>query len=252
MIGQNNISDLLATFQPFSLSESSGALLGQRFDSKFLFHIRLLPSILNGLRAGFAVLEINQKRLHEYETLYFDSPDFKLFYDHHNGKPNRMKVRVRKYVSSNEVFFEIKHKLKGLKTGKLRLPQQKMMFEIGEEEWHLIRESNKTIQGLEPKLFTNFSRATFKNKLSEERITIDVGLAFNNSIKTKSFGNVVVMEVKHLQAKPSNVVMDLIHQFHLVQTSFSKYATGVALLENNVRYNLFKPTILQLNKTENG
>jgi hypothetical protein len=163
-----------------------------------------------------------------------------------------MKVRVRKYASSNEVFFEIKHKLKGLKTGKLRLPRQKMMFELGEEEWNLIRESNKTIRGLEPKLFTNFSRITLKNKLVEERVTIDVGLVFSNSMSSKNYSKVVVMEVKHLSSKPSDILINLIHQFRLVHTSFSKYATGVALLANNVRYNLFKPTILQLNKIENG
>jgi hypothetical protein len=246
------VEPLLELFDEISLSESGSSLLSNRFDSKYIFHFRLLPLLLSSIKNEFYVLEVNRQRIHGYETLYFDTPDFKLYYEHHNGKPHRMKVRVRKYLSSGEVFFEIKHKLKGYKTGKLRLPQQKMMFDIGEAEWSLINSTQKNIQGLEPKLFSNFSRISLQNKQPEERVTFDVGLIFSIKNSSVCFKNVVVMEVKHLHPKPSECLLQLIHQHRLTETSFSKYAMGVALLENSVRKNLFKPTILQLKKIENG
>jgi len=246
------IQSLLQSFSPVALHETGASLTVQRFDTKFLLNIKCLPALLQGLQPYFSVLEINGQRVHDYETLYFDTPDFKLYYDHHNDKPNRMKVRVRKYGSSGEVFFEIKHKLKGMRTGKLRLPQQKMMFEIGEEEWNLIRQTGKTIRGLERKLSTDFSRISLAGNNLDERITFDTSLLFHNATGQINFGNVMVMEVKHLQAKPSEAVRALVHQLHLVQHPFSKYAIGVALLESSVKHNLFKPTILQLKKIENG
>ncbi|MCS6819731.1 MAG: VTC domain-containing protein, partial [Chitinophagales bacterium] len=146
----------------------------------------------------------------------------------------------------------VKHKFKGIKTGKLRLPQQKMMFEIGEQEWLLIRQAEKTIHGLEPKLLTCFNRITLIHQTKEEKITIDTDLRFRLSDQELAFNNCAILEIKTETSRPSEKVHEAIHALMLRQSPFSKYAIGVALLEKSVRANLFKPIILQLKKTEHG
>jgi len=242
----------LNSFETVGLQSISKVAALFRFDTKFLLTSDALLPLLNYFNKNFSILEITGQRQHFYDTVYFDTPDYKLYLDHHKGKPNRMKVRIRKYETTGEVFFEVKHKLKGLQTGKLRLPRQKMMFEISNEEWEAIKSHDKNIHGLEKKLITTFNRITLSNKSTEERITIDTDLCFNNFVEGKCMSNVVIVEVKHPKPHISQTVRDAMKLSGAQESSFSKYAIGVALLEKNVKKNLFKPTLLQLQKTSNG
>ena len=244
--------ELLSAYESVGLHSINKVAAAFRYDTKFIAPVTAIAPLLEALRDQFAVLEVADKRVHYYETVYFDTADYKLYMNHHNGKPNRMKVRIRKYDSSGEIFFEVKHKLKGSKTGKLRLPRQKMMFEISPEEWHAIQQHDKSIHGLEKKLITTFHRITLNNKATEERITIDTDLCFNNFSHQKCMPEIVIIEVKHTNPHVSAVTQEVLRQIRASGSSFSKYAIGVALLENNVKKNLFKPTLLQLQKTIHG
>ena len=96
---------LVSSLLPLSLEELDKVKLLNRVDSKFIFHIRALNDILKEVSEYYHILEIDQKRIFKYESLYFDTPDFLLYRHHHNGKPNRVKVRYRKYLDSGEVFL---------------------------------------------------------------------------------------------------------------------------------------------------
>jgi len=242
----------LNSFETIGLQNINNVAALFRLDTKFILPAKTLLPLLSYFNKTFSILEINGQRQHFYDTVYFDTADYKLYYDHHNGKPNRMKVRIRKYATTGEVFFEVKHKLKGLQTGKLRLPRQKMMFEISNEEWDAIQGHDKTINGLEKKISTTFNRITLNNNTAEERITIDTNVCFGNFLDEKPLSNIIVVEVKHTQPHISTTVRDAMKLSGAQESSFSKYAIGVALLEKNVKKNLFKPTLLQLQKTSNG
>ncbi len=242
----------LKNFETVELSQINSVASLFRFDTKFLFSEHKLSELLELLKNNFSILQIANEVQHPYHTLYFDTPEFKLYLDHHNGKPNRMKVRVRHYQTSGDVFFEVKHKLKGLQTGKLRLPRQKLMFELTADEWNAIKTHDKNIKGLEQKLITNFERITLVNKQADERITIDTNLSFNNFREKKMLHGVCLAEVKHTAPQISNEVRNALKQINARETSFSKYAIGIAMLENKVKSNLFKPTILQLQKLTDG
>ncbi len=242
----------LNSFETVGLQSVNKVAAQFRFDTKFLLSNDALHPLLNFFNKTFSILEIAGQRKHFYDTVYFDTPDFKLYHDHHNGKTNRMKVRIRKYATTGEIFFEVKHKLKGFQTGKLRLPRQKMMFEISNEEWNAIKSRDKNIHGLEKKLTTTFNRITLSNNAAEERITIDTDICFNNFSSEKLLPGVAIVEVKHTQPHISETVRNAMKLSGAQESSFSKYAIGVALLEKNIKKNLFKPTLLQLQKTSNG
>src|SRR5687767_7859268 len=117
----DSISEALLQFAPISLDEMDGVKLMDRTDTKFLFKAEQLPAFLEQLATSYRVLEINDRRICRYETLYFDTADFQLYLCHQNGKLNRYKVRFRRYVESDVSYFEVKLKNNKGRTIKTRV-----------------------------------------------------------------------------------------------------------------------------------
>ena len=115
-----NLEITLAAFEPISLTEMDRVKLMNRTDTKFAFHYDKLAFFLAEIKSHYQILTINDTNTPHYESLYFDDHQFRFFKDHHNGKGDRFKVRIRKYVESNLFFLEIKHKFKG-RTDKKRI-----------------------------------------------------------------------------------------------------------------------------------
>ena len=84
-----------------------------------LFKVDVLKS--TGLARQYEVLEIDNKRFFKYQNLYFDTDDFFFYHQHHNRNLSRYKVRFRRYVDTNQCYFEVKHKNNKRKTLKSRL-----------------------------------------------------------------------------------------------------------------------------------
>ena len=107
----------LDTFSSISLSEIEQVNLFNRIDTKYIVQMVDFTGILKEIKHHYNVLQIDNKRIHRYESLYFDTPDFKLYQYHHNDQQNRFKVRYRKYVDSGLCYFEIKYKQKNINDG---------------------------------------------------------------------------------------------------------------------------------------
>src|SRR5688572_23938254 len=112
----------LALFKPVSLVQLDAVKLQDRIDTKYLFHISKLQQILNTVSASYNCLEIGGKRMFDYESIYYDTDTLKFYHDHYCGKLNRVKVRIRRYVDSNQIYFEIKAKNNKFRTIKSRIP----------------------------------------------------------------------------------------------------------------------------------
>ncbi|MBL0342143.1 MAG: VTC domain-containing protein [Bacteroidetes bacterium] len=117
-----SIPQYLKAFKPIGLVELDKVALLDRMDTKYVFTIEQLPMFLDRLKDTYCVLEINNNSMFHYESLYFDTDAFYLFNQHFVGL-NRYKVRFRKYVESNQSFFEIKFKNNKSRTVKTRIRQ---------------------------------------------------------------------------------------------------------------------------------
>ena len=96
---------------PITLEEMNSVKLMNRIDAKFLTNEATLRSVLaDAAAAGYRVLVTEGERQSPYETVYFDTPGLRMFYDHHNRRLVRQKVRTRCYVRSGEAYLEIKRK----------------------------------------------------------------------------------------------------------------------------------------------
>ena len=116
----SHFKDLIKDFDPITLDEMDEVKLMSRTDTKFAFSSAKLPQLLSRMLPFYRILNINNKLIHDYKSLYYDTSENKFYLDHHNNRVNRNKIRFREYVDSGLVFLEIKTKNNKGKTIKKR------------------------------------------------------------------------------------------------------------------------------------
>ena len=116
---------MIKDFEPITLDEMDGVKLMSRTDTKFAFSSSKLPQLLSSMLPFYRILNINNKLIHDYKSLYYDTSENKFYLDHHNNRVNRNKIRFREYVDSGLVFLEIKTKNNKRKTIKKRMKVKK-------------------------------------------------------------------------------------------------------------------------------
>ncbi len=241
----------LLNFDKTTLAEMNSVSLMKRVDTKFILKESQLLEVLSKLYDDYKILQIDQERLMKYSTLYFDSQNKKCFKDHHNGKLNRYKIRMRKYLVSDICFLEIKKKNNLGITNKIRRQIKDFETDLTLESKDFITNSNINNLFLEPSLYNNFSRMTFVNKSEAERLTIDVDLSFSFGAKEKKFDKLVVIEIKQEGKRLNTTINRVLKSMSILPTNFSKYCIGISNTLDNIKSNRFKEINLKINKLNN-
>ncbi|GAB3516157.1 polyphosphate polymerase domain-containing protein [Emticicia fontis] len=237
----------LQTFESISLAEIEAVKLLNRIDSKYIFHKNVLSEILEEIKPYYHILEINQKRSHSYESLYFDTDDYELYYQHHNGKPNRLKVRYRRYSDTGLVFFEVKKKISNSRTIKFREERISLNKELQDDDYQLFNRFLQDPARLHNQLWIYFDRITLVRKDFTERLTLDLNLVFQKRELRKANQGLIVAEIKQDKGSVFSPIVQSFKKRHIAQSNFSKYSVGIATLEN-VKRNSFKPVLRKLDK----
>jgi hypothetical protein len=245
------VKTMLDTFETITLEEMDRVKLMDRTDQKFNFNIAHLPALLNEVRDTYRVLEVAGTKMSRYETLYYDTPSFDLFRQHHNGQTNRYKIRLRRYVESDLNFFEIKFKNNKGRTIKKRVKRSSLNMVInGSSEELLSNTSGMDPAHIEPKLWVNYNRITLVNRFEEERITIDLDLEVKNESGIADFSGLVIVEAK--QAKPTDTAfVKRLKRLHIREGGTSKYCLAVSKLIPDIKKNNFKPDLIHIQKIIN-
>jgi hypothetical protein len=241
----------LLNFDKTTLAEMNSVSLMKRIDTKFILKESQLLEVLSKLYDDYKILQIDQERLMKYSTLYFDSHNKKCFKDHHNGKLNRYKIRMRKYLVSGICFLEIKKKNNLGITNKIRRQIKDFETDLNLESKEFITNSNINNLFLEPSLYNNFSRMTFVNKSEAERLTIDVDLSFSFGAKEKKFDKLVVIEIKQEAKRLKTTINRVLKSMSILPTNFSKYCVGISNIVDDIKSNRFKEINLKINKLNN-
>lgn len=243
-----SIDRVLHRFAPISLNQMTDVALLRRTDTKYVLPESQLPQLLVHLSLDYYILQINDLREHRYQTLYFDTPGFDLYHQHHNGSGNRFKVHIRTYRDSHATFLEIKQKTNKGVTVKSRLQSTAMMDFDAPAAVFLYNHSPYQAEELEPKLWNTYSRITLVSKHTPERLTLDLGLSFQWGYSSVALPGVVIAEVKR---EGYSLRSDFIAQMRTLgirPMSFSKYCIGIASLYDGVKTNAFKPKLRYVNK----
>lgn len=234
------LEELLVNFQSVGLKEMESLGLMKRIDYKFVFHISQLPQILRDIMPHYTCLEIQGRKVNHYSTLYYDTPDYKFYRDHHRGKLNRFKIRRRNYTDSGIQFLEIKMKTNTGYTDKKRIPSTSNHPELDENEWNFIRKHLVPLPaGLFPKVRVDYDRMAFADIPSGERLSIDLNLSFRNKETSKDWKDLVIAELKTDRHKTSRF-SQLMKDSRIPMIPFSKYCYAMALTEPGVIRNNFK------------
>lgn len=221
--------------------------LMDRTDTKFTFNRDQLAEVLSLMKPHYRVLEVEGKKISRYKTLYYDTKEYNLYLSHHNGQLNRYKVRHRTYVESKIGFLEVKLKNNKERTIKTRIKQKEtpLSWENNSLEF-LGKKTPLDPQTLIPSIWVNYSRVTFVNKHSAERITIDLGLEYAKNDTVKNFDELVIAEAKQDKKVPSPF-LKIMKQLHIREGSISKYCLGITVLCDGIKKNNFKRKLLYLN-----
>jgi hypothetical protein len=250
---QDQLLLVLNEFQPISLGMMDRVKLMNRTDRKYQCRLSQLKSILIKAKQNFSILEVNGSRLQAYESLYLDTPGQKMYFDHHNGKLNRYKIRIREYMASREFYLEIKRKDNKKKTHKKRIPiSSDRNFLLPEFKAFISRNTPFDPEALEPKLLSSFDRITLVNTDIGERITIDINPSWKIGQQAISLSDLVIIEVKSAKTTSSAGFGYLLREERIFPHRISKYCIGTALLYPEIKHNRFKEKLLYLGNIDKG
>ena len=248
-----NLNQCLTAFDPIHLDRMADAALLDRVDTKYIFGLDQLTAILPALTPHYQALSIDDTRLHAYRTLYYDTDDFALYTQHHNGIASRFKVRTRKYIDTDLTFFEIKHRTNQRRTVKSRLPIADVVTQLDDQllEFSQAQEFDHA-NSLKPKLWNEYQRITLVSKYRPERVTLDVSLKYTWGQAYVALPGIVIAEVKQTHRSQNAEFIHQMRSLGIRPMSYSKYTAGVYSLYSGVKANNFKPQMRQIHKVMQG
>ena len=251
------VEEVLKGFNPITLDEMKEIRLMNRTDTKFVTSRTKLIELLQMAAPEYYAQEIDGRRIGDYYTVYFDTPNYDMFRVHQCGHANRQKLRIRCYVESKQSFLEVKTKNNHKRTKKKRMnmpgcdptdPRYDIQFggaesELAECDQFLQQHLRYDATTLTERIENRFHRITLVNFGKTERLTIDMDLQFNNLVTGQSMklDNVVIIELKRDGLVPSPILAML-----------KKYCIGTAFTYPQLPQNRFKERLRKIMKIQNG
>lgn len=244
-----DINHIISEFTSVSLSEIEEVKLMSRIDRKYWFHISKLQQVLEQTLPDYFILEIEGQRLMDYQTTYYDTTDNSMYLKHHNGKMNRHKIRQRKYVSTNTSFLEVKFKTNKKVTIKNRVEVkiEKVGFLPSEKDF-IKNETPYKGETLVPVLNNKFKRLTLIHREKLDRCTIDISPVFWNDKSEVNINDLAIFELKRGHSLKASPIVAILRDLKIRQRGMSKYCTGRAILESELKQNAFNPRLRFLYK----
>jgi VTC domain len=199
------VEDLLTDFDLVSLEalDERAALL-RRVDNKYALDTQQFGQLVESLRDGHEVLDIDGRRVFAYSTTYFETPDLRCFTDHVEDQIPRFKARTRLYVDSGQCVFEVKLKRADDETDKRQTEYAEAdRRSLTEDAKRCLRQALADAdltapEELTPSLTTSFERLTFATVDGAERLTCDLGvrLAGPDGAIARTRDDLVLVETK--------------------------------------------------------
>ena len=224
-------------------------LVARRHDVKAVLDGSALPRLLERVPEDWQVVTAGSATVQPYHSIYFDTPDLRLFRDHRQGRLRRYKVRTRRY-SDHTVMLEVK--LKGPKglTQKIRRIHGEHGSLAGTDlAW--VSESLKSTIGhaapevLTPTAWTRYERTVLRAPDGTERLTIDRSLTTGSGDATDEDTHAVIVELKSLATR--SVLLPTLHAIGARPLRLSKYAVAVHRA-HHAHANRWRPALRRLER----
>lgn len=245
-----SVNEELTSFHSFQLTDLAESFLMDRLETKFLLEQKQLFALLRAYKY-WKVLAFDDEMepyVQSYVTTYYDDKNLTSYYDHYRGKANRFKLRKRFYDSTQQTYIEIKQKNNKGQTNKKRSLLKKDQDVTSSKIDDLVRleKLELSFSDFKEQLTSKFSRVVLVDPLFEKKMTIDFNLRFEKGQEVKAINEQVVIELKY--RKSPRLDIKKITNLGAKESSFSKYCIGTALLNQSVKKNSFKPTLIKINQ----
>lgn len=224
---------VLTDLKPVSLDVLVAKAARQmRKDRKYGLPVSRLRSFLDG--AGLQVLEIDDRRVFRYESVYFDTPDLDFFLDAAHRRRLRYKVRSRTYIDSDLCWLEVKSKAPRRMNTKYRLPydvdRRETLTTAGVGFLERFDHIAPVTPDLRPVLTTHYRRATLLEPKTNSRVTIDVDVQWSSPDGSyRTLPHTAIIETK--TAGPPCSIDHRLHRLQVRAEDISKYCLGRAVLD---------------------
>ena len=248
MSAMNHLQEVIASFDPITLAEMDGVKLLDRCDTKFALPDAALPEVLSSLLGEYRLLEVGGVRGNDYRSLYLDTPGFRLFHDHHNGRSFRSKVRFREYLGNDLCFLEVKRKTGRGDTVKKRMRIEAVPDAMSEEQRTYVRARSGIEAPLDPVLWNHYTRFTFVHRQRAERLTIDRAMRFSSNGEVRDITGLCIAELKQARADQASPFARLMRTMGTRPGGISKYCLGVLLLQPSIKHNAFNEALRKLDR----
>lgn len=225
----------------------------ERLDNKYVVKAPILDKASIILAERFDILEIAGRRAFGYETWYFDDAERRSYFEHHQGKRRRVKVRVRRYRDAKLCFVEVKLKDKRGITIKKRMPYPLENYGVLDasalghvDACHREVYGEPFERDLEPVLEVYYERMTLVAKEGGERMTIDNALRFSSDSGSYAVDNeLFIVETKSPNGNgQADKIFRTLKQHPTKHCS--KYCVGTAATRSVDKFNTFMPAMRRL------
>ena len=236
---------MLEAMTPIDLPGMARVDLQDRRDSKYALALEQLPELLERITPHYRILDPGHGTLVPYSNRYFDTPDWRLFLDHHNGRANRYKFRYRRYGDSGITYFEAKRKTNKGRTKKKRIlalsAPAPLPLQLGDSA------SREALSGtpfqatdLVHALDVDFSRFTLVHHGFKDRCTVDTGLSFSRGTAIGGWPDIVICEIKQPRFSRDSPFVQALEAMGIRPLRMSKYCFGILDTVPGIKYNRFK------------
>lgn len=246
------IQSLLDTLSPITLEQMGSIKLMNRLDTKYVATKRQLIELLKMVQEMYYVQTIGVTTICPYRTTYFDTNEHTMYLMHHNKRASRTKVRVRTYLSSNDLtFLEVKKKNNHGRTKKKRIQVASLEESQKASGAHELvqKKAGMSFASMHQVVQNLFDRITLVNKAKTERLTIDYNIKFHNfeTGNNADSDQLVIIELKR-DGNVYSPICSILRDLHIHPTGFSKCCIGMVWTDENLKQNNFKEKIRKLAK----
>lgn len=208
-------------------------LVDRRHDVKSVLDETRLARLVARVPDDWQVITAGGSPVQLYHTVYFDTPDLRLFRDHRQGRLRRYKVRTRRYPDGT-VMLELK--LRGPKrlTQKIRRSHGEHGTLAPTDIAWVASELERTVAQPAPDIlaataWTRYARTVLRAPDGTERLTIDrrleTGIGTGTGDAMGGRRGAIIVELKSLA--PRSALLPALHAAGARPLRLSKYAVAV-------------------------
>jgi hypothetical protein len=238
----NKMITSISDYDGIGLSEIEGKNLLERIDRKYIIKVADVDIILSNALEYYNVLEINGQRNMPYETVYYDKPGYDFYHHARLKRPNRFKIRYRKYKINDLEYFEIKQKVRGTSTLKYRTTLDQAI-DPTQQISAFLETHNLKVGDYNTTLKVDYNRICLVSKTENERITIDTNLRITDFTNEMSFDGMAIVEVKSNKIYSKNNITNTLKELGYQAISCSKYCIGLAFVNPSLSKSGFAPQL---------